>query len=339
MNAVPIRDLPFLATMAALLACSTSNAAEREMTKIVSRAIGPQALPGSFAAKPKTLYLAGRKYARAEEETDVEHGIRSLIITNEPDSWIINLIDKTGRHFIDPGPTFDVHSPIFWTAKPEGQADPDKGFRDLEFGNEMQFFREHGAQDTGMRSVDGKTCRGLTIKKDSREVTLLFDPETSKPYQIDIGQDGKLEGSIRYLEYKTGLPFKKSLFEPPKSVKIVQADASKAGAVGVVGRYKDLAEWAERDNRNSKDFANDLRKAHSAKEVAAALRGSAQRQRETTDELVKLVHAYPELRDRPQLGLDDEGLKVWQQNHPEGKARLERGPPESDGHQRTDASL
>src|SRR6202035_3482057 len=181
-----------------------------------------------------------------------------------------------------------------------GQPDPDKEFKDLEFGNERQFFREHGAQDTGLRKVDGKACRALTLKRDSREVTLLFDPETSKPYQIDIGQDGKFEGSIRYLEYKTGLPFKKSLFEPPRSVKIVKADASKAGAVGVVGRYKDLAEWAERDNRNSKELANDLRKANSAEEVAAALRASAQRQRKTTDELVKLVHVYPELRDRPQ---------------------------------------
>ena len=109
---------------------------------------------------------------------------------------------------------------------------------------------------------------------------------------------------------------------------MVEADASKAGSVGVVGRYKALTEWAEQDNRSSQQLVSDLRKARSAKEVTAALKASALRQRKTTDNLVKLVHTYPELRNRPQLGLDDEGFRIWQQSHPDAKARLKSVPPE-----------
>ncbi len=40
------------------------------------------------------------------------------------------------------------------------------------------------------------------------------------------------------------------------------------------------------------------------------------------------MHAYPELRNCPQLGLDDEGLNAWQQTHPDAKARRANAPPE-----------
>jgi hypothetical protein len=88
-----MRRFAFLVT-AAILLCSTADAAEPRMTKIVTRAISPDIKPGSFAAKPKTMYLAGKKYARVEEDVDIENKIHGLIIANEPDSWIINLVDK-----------------------------------------------------------------------------------------------------------------------------------------------------------------------------------------------------------------------------------------------------
>jgi hypothetical protein len=58
----------------------------------------------SFAAKPKTFYLAGEKYGRVEEQLDSEHGLHVLFITNEPDSWIVNLVNKTAQHIVDRGP-------------------------------------------------------------------------------------------------------------------------------------------------------------------------------------------------------------------------------------------
>jgi len=71
------------------------------MTKIVFRRMSPDIAPDSFAAKPRTLYRVTDKYSRIEEPPHPEQGIHFLVITREPDSWTINLLDKTARHVID----------------------------------------------------------------------------------------------------------------------------------------------------------------------------------------------------------------------------------------------
>jgi hypothetical protein len=79
------------------------------------------------------------------------------------------------------------------------------------------------ARELGPRQVDGKNCNALSLSKGSTEVTLFIDPMMGQPYQIDAAKDGKPDVAFRYLEYKTNLPFQKSLFEPPKGVKISEA--------------------------------------------------------------------------------------------------------------------
>ena len=96
-------------------------AGEPSMTKIVSRIISDSVPEGSFASKPKTLYRAGNKYSRTEEELDVENNLHALLIVNEPDTWMINLADKTARHIVDPGPTFNFRAPIVWIPSRNGQ--------------------------------------------------------------------------------------------------------------------------------------------------------------------------------------------------------------------------
>lgn len=201
---------------------SSMQAAEPSMTRIVTRMISPSMPADAFAARPKTMYLAGKRYARLEEELDVQHGIHGLIVTSEPDSWMINLADKTARHFVDPGPTFVMRAPVFWVARPKGEPDPDQGFKELEFGEETQFFRQRKAREIGLRNIDGKSCKGLSVKMGSREVILFLDADTKKPHQIDLLKDGKLDFSIRYLSYAKGLPFQKSLFLPPNDVKVTE---------------------------------------------------------------------------------------------------------------------
>jgi hypothetical protein len=213
----------FLPAVIVLAIASALLADEPPMTKIVVRASGPEIPPESHSAKPRTLYLAGPKYGRVEEELDREHGLHVRFITNEPDNWIVNLVNKTVQHIVDRGPTFIFRAPVFWVPKPEGQPDPDKEFKDLEFGNEFQFFHDQGSQDLGQRQFEGKKCSVLSLKKGSTEVTLFVDLATRLPYQINVTIEGKPQVSYRYLEYKTNLPFQKSLFEPPKGVKITEA--------------------------------------------------------------------------------------------------------------------
>jgi len=197
-------------------------AGEPSMTKIVSRIISNSVPEGSFASKPKTLYRAGSKYSRTEEELDAENNLHALLIVNEPDTWMINLADKTARHVVDPGPTFNFHAPIVWTPSRDGQPEENKDFKDLEYGNEVEFFRRHSASVAGRRVAGGSTFKALSIKKGAREFLLLLSPG-DKPHQLDVLKNGKIEYSVRYLSYETNLPFEKSLFEPTKGLKITEA--------------------------------------------------------------------------------------------------------------------
>lgn len=205
------------------LSASTGSAQTIEMTKIVCRRSGPDVAPDSVDAKPITIYKAGDKYCRREYQSDPAHGTQMLNITKEPDDWSINLADHTAVHRLDRGPTFNVRLHIFWTPKPPGQRDPDEIFRELEFGNEADFFRKNRARDLGLRKIDGKDAKAFTIKSGAREVTLFLDSQTEKPVQIDVIKDGKPEISFHYLTYQSGLPFDPSLFEIPEGLKITEA--------------------------------------------------------------------------------------------------------------------
>jgi hypothetical protein len=217
-----LRNSLFTFILAITCVCALTTAAdELGMTKIVFRNMRPDITPDSFGAQPKTLYRVGDKYWRLEEAPDPA-GIHTLRITREPDAWVINLLDNTARHIIDPGPTFFARLPIILTPKASGQADSDKEFQDLEFGNEVRFFRGHKASDIGLRKVEEKDCNALAIKSGAREATLLLDPDTGKPVEIEVTKDGKPDFSIRYLSYETDLPFDPSLFEPPQGVKITE---------------------------------------------------------------------------------------------------------------------
>jgi hypothetical protein len=225
-------QLTFILAVTCICALTTA-ADELRMTKIVFRGMSPHPAPDSLGAQPKTLtqvadkdwtlYRVGDKYSRIEEAPDPAGRIHTLSITREPDAWVINLLDNTARHIIDPGPTFFARLPMISTLKPNGQPDPDKEFQDLEFGNEVRFFRGHKARDLGLRKVEGKDCNALAIKSGGREVTLLLDPDTGKPVEIDVTNDGKPDFSIRYLSYEIDLPFDPSLFEPPQGLKITES--------------------------------------------------------------------------------------------------------------------
>ena len=202
--------------VAALGLCASGRAAEPPpITKIVARMI---VAGETIAAKPKTMYLAGEKYARVEEELDTAADSQTLIVTNEPDSWVINLMNKTGRHMVDSGPEFVTHSPIFWTTS--GKPEPD--FEDLEFGAEMKFFGQGRGRELKPRTIDGRKCKALSVKSGFHEVILLLDPKTEKPFQIDLIKFERLASSVRYVTYETNLPFDASLFQPPSDVQFTQ---------------------------------------------------------------------------------------------------------------------
>jgi hypothetical protein len=209
--------------MATVFCASTSAAQQIEAMKIVFSRSGPTIAPNSADAQPITLYKAGDKYSRIEYPDDPANHTHTLVITKEPDNWVINLVDHTAHHTLDPGPTFISRNLIVWSPKPRGAPDPYKAFRELEFGSEPAFFRQKGARDLGVRKMAGKNAKALAVKDGGTEVTLFLDPETDKPLQLDLTEDGKLALSFHYLEYNTGVSFDPTLFEVPKGTKVTEA--------------------------------------------------------------------------------------------------------------------
>jgi hypothetical protein len=200
-----------------LLLCQVALAesAKPPITKIVSRIVSPQIPPESFAAKPKTLYIASDTYSRSEEEPDPQQGIHGLIVVSEPDVWMINLFDHTGRHIIDPGPTFIVHHNILEREAP-------KEFATLEFGKEMEFMRAHKAVSLAPREVDHQQCEASEFKHETYRIVLYTTSDTHIPFQIEVHKDGKLDFAVRYISYQTNLPFDARLFKPPSGITITE---------------------------------------------------------------------------------------------------------------------
>jgi hypothetical protein len=107
-------QMRFLSLLSVALAHpSFAQQPPKVMTKVEVFLEGPDVPAGSFATKPKVMYRAGTRYCRIEEALDAENGIHGLAITNEPDAWMVNLVTKSGKHMVDPGPKFNCHLPIF----------------------------------------------------------------------------------------------------------------------------------------------------------------------------------------------------------------------------------
>jgi hypothetical protein len=101
--------------------------------KIVTAADFPDAPASAFASLPRTLYRLGERYARLEEALDKERNLHLLVVVNEPDVWMVNLADRTGRHAVDDGPP-KFHAPIVDNFA-------SKFWRQFEFGCEEPFMK------------------------------------------------------------------------------------------------------------------------------------------------------------------------------------------------------
>jgi len=188
------------------------------MTKMVVQLQGSDSLPGGFAAQPKTMFRAGTQYCRIEEEPDVEHGIHGLVIINEPDIWMVNLEDKTAKHMVDDGPTFNCRLPIFagWLSDvPEDEAGP---IAELEFGHELEFFKNQGARPETGPVLQTKQTTAYFLKFGESAVVLFTYGAPERPLGV-AWKRGEKHDILSYSE----VPFDAKLFAKPDYVKIVES--------------------------------------------------------------------------------------------------------------------
>jgi hypothetical protein len=181
------------------------------MTKMEVVLQGPKIPAGSFATKPKTMYRAGRRYCRIEEAEDTDHGVQARLIVNEPDAWMVNLVTRTARHILDPGPTFNCHLPIFTD-------DPDKEASGLEFGLEMEFFEKNGATARPGSVLQGKQTTQYQIQSGESKLALFTYGTPERP--LAVGRVRGDDGEIYWYSGYGDVPFDAKVFGKPEGVKI-----------------------------------------------------------------------------------------------------------------------
>jgi len=189
------------------------------MTRLMVKVESPDIAKDSFAAQAKRILRAGSGYCRIEENPDLANGIHGLLITNEPDSWMINRLDKTARHFVDQGPTFNCRLPIFGNSDEIKSAkDANRPLMRLEFGREFEFFKEKSGPPHPGPVMQGKETKVYSADWEGWHLFLFTSGQPEIPVAV-VRKNEKTRDIIWYGEYLE-LPFDPQLFAKPNDVKI-----------------------------------------------------------------------------------------------------------------------
>jgi hypothetical protein len=189
----------------------------KTMTRIEVHLEGPEVMAGSFLAQPKVIYRAGTKYCRMEEAEDSQNKIRGLLIVNEPDAWMINLYDKSARHVVDTGPSFNCKLPIF--SQVDSTDEAAMLYQNLQFGNELLFFKQFaGAGQPGPEEDGKKTTQYVIAVGSTRFSMFTVGAPNERPLAVarSVGEKGEV---FIYTAYEE-VPFDSKLFAKPDGVKI-----------------------------------------------------------------------------------------------------------------------
>lgn len=194
------------------------------MTKMIVRLSGPGIQTNSFAALPKTIYVALPRFARIEDPPDARQGLQKLMVVAEPNAYSVNLIDKKGTHVKDPKNEGNLHVPIVLPFDPKHKcAKLDR----VTFGSELDFFKHAGAKKEAGPIVNAKPTDAYVLEGGK----LVVNGETEKPIKLswDCG-DGEYSYEYTIVE---DLPFDPKLFEKPPGIQwkeIAPEDGSESGS-------------------------------------------------------------------------------------------------------------
>jgi hypothetical protein len=208
--------LLFLAVVA-FASCLAQTIAAQEtpakMTHLIVQLSGDEVPPDSFAAKPKTMWRASSRFCRVDELPDPEQGIHGSMIINEPDVWMVNHIDKSARHIVDQGPTFNCRLPIF-----ANDAETLKTkIGELEFGNEINFFLENGAELVPGPKLSFE-AKFYNLKIGATTLLLVERVDIHAPIRVAMIRDGKA-ATFTYKLWEQS-PFDQTLFSKPQGLTI-----------------------------------------------------------------------------------------------------------------------
>lgn len=152
---------------------------------------------------------------RIEEGVDTVNRIHGIIVVAEPNIWMANLYDGTGKHIVDPGPTLFAKAPVFGT-RLSGK------LIDLEFGCEADFIAANAPKPARVEQVGGISFDLYRIENGPYAVEILERSGTNIPAFTRYFHQGNLTAVLRYDLYLLNLPNDPSLFLPSPSVRYAE---------------------------------------------------------------------------------------------------------------------
>jgi hypothetical protein len=214
-----MRNVPGTILLAVTLAVPAfCDCAPLKLRHIVIQDGTPGLSETSFAAQPRVVYRLGSKYARIEEQLDTTNRIHELIVISEPDSWIANRADGTGRHLVDDS----AHQAVVFPVVPKGMFPslPDE-LRSLEVGCEVEFFKEHGSQSKRLNTSDGPMVQ-QALGVGTWKFVLLSDTVTTRPRLLFLFEGNEIRFVLKYVVYEDLSRPDMSLFARPVGIRFAE---------------------------------------------------------------------------------------------------------------------
>ncbi len=201
--------------VACLLALQVGKAnAQESMTKMVVRLMGPGIRAGSPAALPRTIYRSGEKFARIEDPPHAKARVEKMTIIRGRDAYSVDLTDRRGTHTTADAAGQARGLPIVLPLDPRrklGKLD------EIEFGSEVSFFEQAGAEKTAGPMINAKPTEEYRLATPSGPASLIVRGENETPVFLKWkSSDGVYR--YEYIEYKTE-PFDAKLFAKPDGIK------------------------------------------------------------------------------------------------------------------------
>jgi hypothetical protein len=196
---------------------AASTCAPDKLVHISVSNVTPGVAAASFAAQPKVYYRIGSDRVRVEEALDSANGIHLITVISEPNIWLANLYDGTGKHIVDPGPTFFARAPVFGIEGPSGK------LTSLEFGCEADFIAANAPKPVRSEQIGDDRFDVYRVDDGADAVEILERSGTDTPAFARYYQQGKLVMVLRYQLYVKDLPNDPALFTPPANVRYTEA--------------------------------------------------------------------------------------------------------------------
>ncbi|HVR37691.1 MAG TPA: hypothetical protein VMU84_01245 [Thermoanaerobaculia bacterium] len=183
--------------IAIAMLCAAAAASAKCAPKNVLKFIVSNDLPVSTT---RTLYRQGEKFGRYELP-----GV--LIIVSEPDLWVVNKVEKTGQHALDPDDSSVFHAVVLDDSE-------SKYWNNFEFGCEVPFMHAVGAEPKD--GVYEHTAEGVTVR--------LTVAKSGIPQRIDV-KTPKSSYSMIYHAWEELRDAPPDLFAKPEGITFTEQSA------------------------------------------------------------------------------------------------------------------